>query len=418
MSFSGDLEYLSIVDVIQLLHGTRKSGTLAVRGQKGEISLAFSDGYIVGATHFDSNARTGSILVEAGVISPEGLERALALQASAGTMRRPLIATMLENNLVDKKDAYRGLEALIELAIVEIMTWKRGNFSLDADNVKVSDEYRYFPEKLKDEMTLSTEHVLMDALRIYDEKKRDGLIRDEEIPDDEPLILDLVEDGELTISADDLGLGDLGAVKRKIPGVYEGIRDDSRITGHRNALRDSGSRMGEAELLELAAFLDRFGSAGGLQAESHSADPVTAIFYSGDRLMTYCVNTVCRHLGVNVLVSNDGEDLGVFGEQFLHKGQVPLLLLDSPSIPSTGFSPERLIAVSKSYQKKYPKVPIIQLANPTDYRFWLSCLESGATLFFPRPALSEAGGRLVTDSKIFLELLPGFIKTCHGRFSG
>jgi len=64
MAFSGDLEYLSIVDVIQLLHTTRKTGTLKVQGRKGEISIAFSDGFIVGANHYSRGVMIGTILTE------------------------------------------------------------------------------------------------------------------------------------------------------------------------------------------------------------------------------------------------------------------------------------------------------------------------------------------------------------------
>lgn len=230
MSFSGDLEYLSIVDVIQLLHSTRKTGTLKIAGRKGEISLAFNDGYIIGASHYDTGTRTGTILVEAGVIRQADLDRALEIQAQAGQNRRPLIATLLENNLVDKDDAYRGLETLIELTIVEILTWKKGTFALEPDTIRVCDEFRYFPDSLKEELVLPTEHVLMDALRIYDEKKRDGLITDEELPGEEqPATAPAAAEANVTtISADDLGLGDLDTIKRKKPSFHEALRDDQQ----------------------------------------------------------------------------------------------------------------------------------------------------------------------------------------------
>lgn len=66
MSFSGDLEHLPIVDVIQLLHTTRKSGTLCVRGRTGESQLVFKDGYIVSANHPNNSIRIGRLLAESG----------------------------------------------------------------------------------------------------------------------------------------------------------------------------------------------------------------------------------------------------------------------------------------------------------------------------------------------------------------
>lgn len=223
MAFSGDLEHLSIVDVIQLLHSTRKTGTLKVEGRKGDISVAFNDGYIVGASHYSKGALIGTILLEAGVINAETLQKALDIQQQAGEDRKPLVATLLENGLADRDAAYRGLESLIELAIVEILTWKKGSFALQVDEILVCDEFRYFPDNLDQEFTLPTEHVLMDALRIFDEKMRDGLLQMEEEPHVTPV--QEQSDSSTLLSADDLGLGDLDAVKCKPPAFHEALKD-------------------------------------------------------------------------------------------------------------------------------------------------------------------------------------------------
>ena len=231
MAFSGDLEYLSIVDVIQLLHTTRKTGTLKVQGKKGEIAVAFNDGFIVGASHYSRGALIGHILTEAGVVTQEALQKALDIQQQAGDDRKPLIATLLENGLADRDAAYRALEALIELAIVEILTWKKGSFALEADKIHICDEFKYFPDSLQEEITLPTEHVLLDALRIFDEKMRDGLLQME---DDSVAPAGQESDVEVTneeinsntlISADDLGLGDLDTIKPKLPAFHEALRD-------------------------------------------------------------------------------------------------------------------------------------------------------------------------------------------------
>lgn len=77
MSFTGKLEHLPIIDVIQLLHSTRKSGILRFASRKGESQLVFKDGYIVSANHPNSSVRIGKILVDLNIISPETLSQAL-----------------------------------------------------------------------------------------------------------------------------------------------------------------------------------------------------------------------------------------------------------------------------------------------------------------------------------------------------
>lgn len=256
MAFSGDLEYLSIVDVIQLLHTTRKTGTLKVQGKKGEIAVAFNDGFIVGANHYSRGALIGHILTEAGVVTQEALQQGLEIQQKAGDARKPLIATLLENGLADRDAAYRALEALIELAIVEILTWKKGSFALEADQIHICDEFKYFPDSLQEEITLPTEHVLLDALRIFDEKMRDGLLQmeDDTVAAVTPEPAASVDAGSALISADDLGLGDLDAIKPKLPAFHEALRDqqtaeqlhEQKLT---KVLKESTARMIKATTL-------------------------------------------------------------------------------------------------------------------------------------------------------------------------
>ncbi len=184
ISFTGNLEHLPIVDVMQLLHQTRKSGILRVKGRKGESQLVFKGGYMVSASHLNNSIRIGKILVDLNIITLEILDKALLLQSRAGSERKPLIITLINQGLVNENEAYKALEHLIEMAIVEILTWKKGSFTLEVLPTSVND-FRFYPGKLISEINVDTQSVLMDALRIYDEKRRDGELTDEEPPKDE-----------------------------------------------------------------------------------------------------------------------------------------------------------------------------------------------------------------------------------------
>lgn len=179
ISFSGNLEHLPIVDVMQLLHQTRKSGVLRVRGRKGESRLVFKDGSMVSANHLNNSVRIGQILVDLKIITPELLCQALLLQGHAGPRRKPLIITLIELGYVNEKDAYKGLERLIEMAVVEILTWRKGTFSLEVLPTP-ADDFTFYPGRLLREINVDTQSVLLEAMRIYDEKRRDGALTDEE----------------------------------------------------------------------------------------------------------------------------------------------------------------------------------------------------------------------------------------------
>jgi len=227
MPLTGELEHLPIVDVIQLIHSTRKSGTLNVYSRKGEGQLVFNSGYIVGASHSSEKLRIGQILCECRIISADDLEKALAVQNDAGDDRKPLIATLLDHCGLSKEAAFKSLETLIELTIVEMISWTKGFFSLEIDKVHIFDEYRYLPTQLQ-EINLDTQMVLLDALRIFDEKVHAGEIQIvdeplEKMPDlpsaDKPV--EEEPDTEVLLSDDILGLADLDKIERKKPHVFK-----------------------------------------------------------------------------------------------------------------------------------------------------------------------------------------------------
>ena len=220
MSFTGDLEHLPIVDVIQLMHSTRNSGVLHINGKRGESVLVFKNGYIVGASHLNNGIRIGDILVSHGAISEEALQEALGIQHTPGTPRRPLIVTLLDWGMVQEDQAYAALKSLIELTLVEVLTWRKGTFTLEDKDEVAADEFKYYPEELEREINVDVQSILMDALRVFDEKMRDGeLLLEEEEEEPEPA-------GEIT--ADLLGLDTLDEIVRKIPGVYQGLDDTDK----------------------------------------------------------------------------------------------------------------------------------------------------------------------------------------------
>ena len=171
MAFTGDLEHLHIVDIIQLLHTTRKSGTFSVKGSRGESRIIFSNGFIVGASHLNNSVRIGTVLVRMNAVTQKDLEKALELQKSAGKERKPLIATLIELGKLTNEEASKGLRKLIEITIVELIGWTKGTFTLDTEDIAVTPECSYPIGKMEQAMGLDAQMVLMDALRVFDERE-------------------------------------------------------------------------------------------------------------------------------------------------------------------------------------------------------------------------------------------------------
>ncbi len=272
MALTDDLEHIHIVDIFQLLHTTRKSGIFSVKGTKGESQLIFSNGCIVGANHLNNRIRIGSVLVKMDAITQRDLEQALDVQKTAGKNRKPLISTLIEMGKLEHDKAFKGLKKLIEMTIVELIGWNNGTFTLDTEAIAVSDECRYLPDKMEQEIGLDAQVVLMDALRLFDERERDRSTG-KTVPSYEDLFVEKIsseeevtsEDNDAVVTADDLGLADLDDLEEKIPqstGVKE-IYDQelfNPVEIHRQNIRETLDDFSSDEQEIFVSFLEKFTS--------------------------------------------------------------------------------------------------------------------------------------------------------------
>lgn len=408
MSFTGDLEHLPIVDVIQLLHSTRKSGTLCVRGRKGESQLVFKDGYIVSANHPNNSIRIGRLLAESGAITKAALEQTLTLQQQATGPRRPLIALLIEGGSLTREAAFKGLTALIEITIVEMLRNLRGTFALDVERFEVSDEFRYFPEHLQQELSLNTQMVLMDALRLFDERNRDGLENQPVFVDDDLITEPEAETGP-ALSADDLGLGDLDQLGRNIPAVFTPIEEIDPGQQHRQVLAEILTACPAANLEQFVDFLTTL-----TPAPAENPAQRILICFSPDPLLRHGVATLCQHIGLPVFITSEEPDLGPILSQFINRGEQPLLLLDAPE-PCNQAGVESAAALLLRLRQEQGQRPLLQLAHPGDYQLPLLALRQGANMVLPRPPLQPDNPQLGPQLIATLELLrAAFASACLG----
>lgn len=415
MSFTGDLEHLPIVDVIQLLHATRKSGILRICCRKGESQLVFKDGYIVSANHLNNSVRIGKILIDLGLITQEILDQSLADQKNAGQDRKPLIITLIEKGAVKEKDAYRGLEQLIEMTVVEILTWKGGTFTLDVMPQSVADEYRYFPEKMNREINVDTQGILMNALRIFDEKMRDGQIREDDFPEDD-LVSEASPCGDEfpPISLDDLGLAELDQLEDRLPGVYLPLDDVNPCIEHRHTLEKIAPELSIQEKDALAAFLGEL-SLSECKIETMAQDGSTAqniLFYSWDELLMHCVSAVCKNAGMSVFATSEEQDIDHLIYRFLADKTLPILVVDCPKDSGELFLAEKLTSLRVRIREKYPRLAIIQLSPPRDSAFTMQAYGEGVRSVLPRPLRDGAKENFVADAIQFLQTFRSYMQSC------
>jgi GAF domain-containing protein len=400
MSFTGDLKHLPIVDVIQLLHATKKSGTLTVKGRHGECVLVFSAGYIVSGRPAKKGIHLGQVLVDLKVLREEVHDRILQEHAKGG---KSLAALLLYGGHVKKEGVVKGLETLIEMAIVDVLTWSGGTFTLEVDRVDLLDGYRDLQQHLQQETVFSTQSILMDALRIYDEKKRDGELADDGGAEEAIPAESTGGGGGWKVSVDDLGLADLDQLEEKIPGVFSSLPDINPFDLHRQKLLEVAPELSTAEQESLLTFLQQLTER--IMAETPApavGGQVRVVLFSPDELFQYMLTAACKDSGIFIFATDDEQDLVPIIEQSLGKYNGTLLVLDRPNSLAPAFSEENLMRLRHRLKEGHPRLPVIQLAPPSGFAFTLQAFDDSIRTVFPRPLRADGADVFAADFSQFL----------------
>ncbi|WP_239026883.1 DUF4388 domain-containing protein [Geomonas oryzisoli] len=392
------------MDVIQLLHQTGKTGTLTLKGVKGDSQLVFRDGFIVSANHVNNSIRIGQVMLDMGLLSREALETALREQRDAGENRKPIIQMLIEGNVVPTQAAYQGLEALIEMTIVDVLTWSRGTFCLEVDKIVVSDEYRYFPEQIN----MNTQSILMDALRIYDERKRDGTLTPESIfgniaaPEAQR---SSAEPSAAELSAADLGLEELEGLERHIPTFFSALQEEVPDTP---ATRLQGELAGipASDQQQLFRYLEQLSA-----RAPESGSSLGVILLTSAKLMRECCATVCGPRFI--CATDDAEQLDPVIDQALSREKTPLLLLDAGE-PS-GRNGRDLAGLLKKTRERFADLAIVLLAAPGDYALCAAAQENGVSALLPRPCREQRPDTFITDTIDSCRALAAYLDRDHGK---
>jgi hypothetical protein len=90
MPIEGDIKDFSLAEVMQVIGQGRKTGTLAVEGERETIWVYYKDGKAVFATPSNLREQVGTMLLKAGEITPEQLELALRAQKKMRAEGNPI----------------------------------------------------------------------------------------------------------------------------------------------------------------------------------------------------------------------------------------------------------------------------------------------------------------------------------------
>jgi len=171
MSFSGNIEDVSIADTLQFIHLGGRSGTLRLVCGEEKAQIGFHHGRIVQAWSPGSK-RLGELLMEAGIIDQNALETALATQQGMHP-RKSLGQILVSMGALEADAIYKTLERQIQGTVRDLVSWSRGTFEFDLDDLRPMDEVAVYPGDVVN-LHVDTQMVLLDALRLFDERNRDA----------------------------------------------------------------------------------------------------------------------------------------------------------------------------------------------------------------------------------------------------
>jgi hypothetical protein len=163
MGLEGTLRVFSLNDIFQVLGLQRKSGVLTVEGDEDTITVSFLGGQVVSAESASRGLdnRIGSLLVRAGRISEEQLERLLEKQKE--TQQR-LGFLLIRERLVTPEDLREALRLQIFRIVFSSFRWTDGRFRFSQEGRIDYDADHMSP--------VPTESILMEAAQMLDEWPR------------------------------------------------------------------------------------------------------------------------------------------------------------------------------------------------------------------------------------------------------
>ena len=410
MAFTGDLEYLNIVDIIQLVHATKQSGVFSIKVSSGESRIVFSGGSIVGATHNDNSVRIGTVLVKLGAITVDDLKEALGVMKNADQDRMPLLATLVRMGKLKRDDALRGLKKLAELTIVELMGLHRGTFTFDTDTTVIATDGGQ-------DLCVDAQMVLMDALRISDERERDRQ-EGKEVPSFVELYPDVLPDEGVVeakaeraaLTADDLGLGDLDRLEKRIPRPVADMEIFDPAAIRRRKIKELLPGFSSDEQEAFAAFLgSSLTHKSGADAAEKQAGKAVVLF-SNDPLIGHSIMSLCNDSGVIVFATDDEKELDRMISQCLLSARMPVVVFDDPAKTDGGLSREQIAGMRDQVRGKYSAVPVLQFAAAQEADFMLQAYLAGVQAVLPKPSKDERKQTYIQDTIKFLEAFRAFVK--------
>jgi hypothetical protein len=179
MSLVGRLEDLALSDIFQILSIGKKTGTLVLRGSRGNALITFRNGLVMRAETDDLDQTIGENLLNAGIIKDTIYH--LAAEVNKKLPAKSYSEILYELGSVNKDILEKITRKRIEKVIYQLLFWEDGDFQFELDDTDPKGKVDIPDLGWELSKGMSPEYLLMEGARVHDESGQTASVSAEEI---------------------------------------------------------------------------------------------------------------------------------------------------------------------------------------------------------------------------------------------
>ncbi len=160
MDLQGSIAKFTLPEILQLIAGSRKTGTLAIQKDDSIVMVYFKEGNVIYAYGPQQTYHIGQLLKELNVLTAEQLEEAVKMQSEWQNSRR-LGEILISQKYIDRSDLETVVKTQIEELLYSLLAWQSGSFKFYENQHPTEEEIT---------VHISIENVILEGLRRLDEK--------------------------------------------------------------------------------------------------------------------------------------------------------------------------------------------------------------------------------------------------------
>lgn len=163
MGFQGKFKDLSLVDILQVVQMTQKTGVLEIFDGPRRASILVREGNIIDARPPGVGRLTDDL--EARGLIPKGVKDTVEGDGGAAIGER-----LVQSGHITAEALQRVLVERVESTVYETLAWVNGQFDFDIMETGAAAAVLQLADVLPG-VNFNTQQVLMDALRVFDERR-------------------------------------------------------------------------------------------------------------------------------------------------------------------------------------------------------------------------------------------------------